>query len=553
MNKYINILASVALTMGAASCVDLDQYPIDQVSDGTYWKTLDDAEQVVTYLYEYLPGVYLADEDINTDNCVHGIKWAAGNLTNGIYDPLDFGWSSEYSAIRKANLVLEKIEEIENADDTRKKEIQGQALFFRALEYYQLIKQFGDVPLVLNTLELSDQEGITRTDWKTVYDQIMDDLNTAISYLPDRSPASTRASKGAAYTLKSRVALYFANPECKHYVSDGYRTAADAAKACMNLGTYSLYDSDYAGTAADYDGNYAKMFWNEGARNSEVILGQEYIEGSSDECWFLAFETFPTVGWGGLDPTQSFVDCFEDVEGAPISKSTIYDSTNPFANRDPRLEITVLHDGETMYGRDIKVAPLSANYPTGIGTHGDATDTGYYAQKYLDPSIAGEDGGWAYTYMFPSFRYTEVLLAYAEAMNELTPLADEAFDAVNQVRNRVGMPSLQKTDASKPTYCATQDDLRQRIRNEWRIEFAMEGDRRQWDCRRWNIAMDVFNQPRMGVNYTLSADGNSAEMWTGDHITVTLTTLRYSEHNYVYPIPQDEIDLNPNITQNEGY
>ena len=141
-----------------------------------------------------------------------------------------------------------------------------------------------------------------------------------------------------------------------------------------------------------------------------------------------------------------------------------------------------------------------------------------------------------------------------------SPLDDSAFEAVNQVRRRVGMPELQKTDATKPTYCATQDDLRQRIRNEWRVEFALEGGKRQWDIRRWGIAKDVLNAPFLGIKYKMVDDAVNADpkdggkvcvLYEGDN--VKLAGSRYEDHNYIYPIPQSEIDLNPKLTQNPGY
>jgi hypothetical protein len=119
---------------------------------------------------------------------------------------------------------------------------------------------------------------------------------------------------------------------------------------------------------------------------------------------------------------------------------------------------------------------------------------------------------------------------------------------------------LQNSDASKPTYCATQDDLRQRIRNEWRVEFALEGGKRQWDIRRWGIAMDVMNKPRLGLKYELVESPDAKEgdggviciLYQGDKQAVGEATA-YKEHNYLYPVPQKEIDLNPNLTQNPGY
>ncbi|MGN0067218.1 MAG: RagB/SusD family nutrient uptake outer membrane protein [Bacteroides sp.] len=539
--KSLFILAAALLT-GFTSCVDLDRYPLEELSDGSFWKTGNDAEMAVSDLYNSLP-YWDVDDAINSDDAVHGIKWAAGNISKGIYDPLDQSWSGTYGVIRQANLILSKIDEIPDYDEAEKKKVLGQTYFFRAFHYFDLIRTFGDVPYVDRPLELSDQEGITRTSRDEVYKHVMDDFDKAIEYLPVSWPASDygRITKGAALAMKARAALYYGN----------WQVAADNAKKVMDQGTYQLWDKDNTG-------KYAQLFWEVADGCDEFILVRQFNAG--DNGWYLiGWEAFPTLGWGGIDPTQSLVDAFEDIEGAPIAKSNLYDEKNPFANRDPRLEVNVLHDGETMYGVTIKVAPLKSCYPTGIGQHGDATATGYYQQKWLDPSIDPQSTGWDMGKDAVVIRYAEVLLTYAEAKNELDPLSQEAFDAVNQVRRRVGMPDLQKTDASKPTYCGTQDDLRQRIRNEWRVEFALEGGKRQWDIRRWGIAKEVLNKPLYGLKYKLvdspdAVDGDGGKiciLYEGENYIGGTTS--YKDHNYVYPIPQKEIDLNPNLTQNDGY
>ncbi len=539
--KSLFILAAALLT-GFTSCVDLDRYPLEELSDGSFWKTGNDAEMAVSDLYNSLP-YWDVDDAINSDDAVHGIKWAAGNISKGIYDPLDQSWSGTYGVIRQANLILSKIDEIPDYDEAEKKKVLGQTYFFRAFHYFDLIRTFGDVPYVDRPLELSDQEGITRTSRDEVYKHVMDDFDKAIEYLPVSWPASDygRITKGAALAMKARAALYYGN----------WQVAADNAKKVMDQGTYQLWDKDNTG-------KYAQLFWEVADGCDEFILVRQFNAG--DNGWYLiGWEAFPTLGWGGIDPTQSLVDAFEDIEGAPIAKSNLYDEKNPFANRDPRLEVNVLHDGETMYGVTIKVAPLKSCYPTGIGQHGDATATGYYQQKWLDPSIDPQSTGWDMGKDAVVIRYAEVLLTYAEAKNELDPLSQEAFDAVNQVRRRVGMPDLQKTDASKPTYCGTQDDLRQRIRNEWRVEFALEGGKRQWDIRRWGIAKEVLNKPLYGLKYKLvdspdAVDGDGGKiciLYEGENYVGGTTS--YKDHNYVYPIPQKEIDLNPNLTQNDGY
>lgn len=543
MKKYLSIIAAALLMGSFSSCSDfLDRYPLEELSDESFWKTEKNAEMAVSNLYNVLP-TWDVDEAINSDDAVHGIKWAAGNQSKGVYDPADYGWSGEYGYIRQANLVLEKIQEMDLSEDAYKK-LEGQARFFRAYTYFTLIRSFGAVPYIDKPLELTDVENITRTPKDEVYAKVMEDFDIAIANLPVQwdEANSGRITKGAAMAMKARAALYYNN----------WETAMTEAKNVMDLGQYELYDKDNTG-------RYKELFWEVADGCDEFILSVQFNAPTRTH-YLIGWECFPTLGWGGLNPTQSLVDAFEDINGAPItSEASVYDPTNPFANRDPRLEVNVLHDGETMYGVTIKVAPLSSSGNTGIGQHGDATATGYYQQKWLDPSIDPQSTGWDMGKDWVVIRYAEVLLTYAEAKNELSPLDPSAFDAVNQVRRRVGMPDLQNTDPTKPTYCGTQDDLRKRIWNEWRVEFALEGGKRQWDIRRWGIAKDVLNAPFEGLRYTLVDDPNAPKgdngkkciLYVGEPLK--LAGSHYEDHNYLLPIPQTEIDLNPKLEQNPGY
>ena len=539
--KFLHIATALLFVGFTSSCSDfLDRYPLDELSDSSFWKTENDAMMAVTDIYGCLP-TWDQDEDINSDNAVHGIKWAAGNISKGVYDPMDQSWAGSYTPIRQCNLVLEKVKDIEMSDESRKK-IEGQAYFFRAFVYFNLIRSFGDVPYIDKPLNLTDVEDITRTPREEVYAKVMADFDKAIEYLPEEWDAANtpRVTKGAALAMKARAALYYNN----------WQVAADASKAVMDLGKYELYD-------AGNTGKYQELFWEKSDGCDENILYVQFNYPDKTH-YLIGWECFPTLGWGGMNPTQSLVDAIEDTDGAPISKSTIYNEKDPFKNRDPRLEVNVLHDGEEMYGVTIKVKPLKSSGKTGIEQHGDATATGYYQQKWLDPSIDPQSEGWNMGKDWVVIRYAEVLLTYAEAMNELHPLSAESFDAVNQVRRRVGMPDLQNTDPSKPTYCATQDELRKRIQNEWRVEFALEGGKRMWDIRRWGIAKEVLNAPFLGLKMKPVegvVDGKPAIvdyiLYEGENIK--LAGSHYEDHNYLLPVPQTEIDLNPKLTQNPGY
>lgn len=526
MKKNYIYIAFLAITLfGFSSCSDfLDRMPDDELSDGSFWKTPNDAKMFIADVYrQVLPGGGAGDidSDINSDNAVHGIKWAAGDVSRGIYDPAAMGWSGDYKAIRACNVLLSKIDNVPNYNQADKEAVMGEARFLRGYIYFNLIQTFGGVPYVDQPVDLKEMGNITRTPVEEVYAKVMEDFDYAIAHLPAQWGSSDygRATKGAANAMKARAALYF-----KHF-----DTAAEAAKAVMDSGEYELFD-------AGNTGQYAKLFWEEQEACKEAVLVRQFNAPELTN-YIIGWGCFPTKGWGGINPTQSLVDAFECTDGAPISSSALYDETDPFKNRDPRLEVCVLHDGEEMYGVTIKTAPLKSSGNTGVAQHNDATATGYYNQKYLDPSIDPQSTGWDMGKDWHVIRYAEVLLTYAEAKNEISGLDASAFDAVNQVRRRVGMPDLQNTDASKPTYCGTQDALRQRIRNEWRVEFAMEGGKRQWDIRRWGIAKEVMNAPFLGMKYKMvndpnadpNDDGKICILYQGENIK--LTGSKYEDHN----------------------
>ena len=243
--KFLHIATALLFAGFTSSCSDfLDRYPLDELSDSSFWKTENDAMMAVTDIYGCLP-TWDQDEDINSDNAVHGIKWAAGNISKGIYDPMDQSWAGSYTPIRQCNLVLEKVKDIEMSDESRKK-IEGQAYFFRAFVYFNLIRSFGDVPYIDKPLNLTDVEDITRTPREEVYAKVMADFDKAIEYLPEEWDAANtpRVTKGAALAMKARAALYYNN----------WQVAADASKAVMDLGKYELYD-------AGNTGKYQELFW----------------------------------------------------------------------------------------------------------------------------------------------------------------------------------------------------------------------------------------------------------------------------------------------------
>lgn len=550
MKKYI-FIPLILVLFSFASCTDLDKTPIDQLNESVYWKTLNDAEMYITQVYKILPGGGSGghDGDANTDNARHGIKWAQSSTAFGVYDPLSESWSSDYENIRICNVLLERIENVQitSKEQQAKDQIIAQARFFRAYIYFTLIRSFGDVPYIDKEISLAESYELTRNSKDEIYKKIMEDLDYAIEKLPTSWAASAdgRITSGGAEAMKARVALQLHD----------YATAATSAKKVIDSKKYELFDKDNSG-------RYAELFWertDEG--NPETILTRKF-DGASAKAnnYLIGWSAFPTKGWGGINPTQSLVDAFECIDGSLVKdKPAIYDEKDPFKNRDIRLETVILHDGEELYGATIKVAPLKSSGNTGIAQHNDATATGYYNQKFLDPAIDPQSQGWSMGKDGNFLRFAEVLLTYAEAKNEVTPLDDSAFEAVNRVRTRVGQPSLQKNDSSKPTYCGTQDAFRQRIRNEWRVEFACEYNTRYWDIRRWKIAEKVMNEPFLGIKLQKIKDPNAPKEDNGEAYilyqgnNIVLEKGGFAPHNYLSPIPQREIDMNSKLKQNPNY
>ncbi len=527
LNQILMLMAALGFL---ASCDDafLDRYPHDELSSESYWKTSQDAEMFVNNMYKAFP-MFLIDDEVMSDNAVHGIKWAEGNIAKGIYDPLDgtFAdkWSNNYSNIRAANVLLENIDNIEETDETVKEQLIAQARFFRAYAHLDLAMAFGDVPLVDKTLATEETYEITRAPLSAVVDFITIELKEAANALPISWPDSQygRITRGAALALKARAELFF------HRFADAEKSAKDV----MDLNEYELYKGDYAELFYLSDpGDVRKL--------EMVIETQRKVDDYAN--WYNKWSAPPGFGWGGINPTQSFVDEFECIDGLTIDESDLYNDSNPFANRDPRLEVNVLHHGETFYGQTWATRPVQEDYPTGIATHRDATATGYYQQKFFDP---GDDmrgtTAWNSGHDWPVLRYAEVLLTYAEARMEQGKIDATTYDIIDDIRERVGMPAVDRAKYSDQT------TLRELVRREWRAEFGMEGLR--WlHIRRWDIGMEVFNGYYLGMKY----DAATETAFIGENINVGVERS-YESHNRLWPIPQVQRDLNPNLTQNDGY
>jgi hypothetical protein len=240
------------------------------------------------------------------------------------------------------------------------------------------------------------------------------------------------------------------------------------------------------------------------------------------------------------------VDSYETTDGKAITDpSSIYDPKNPYSNRDPRFDIDILHQGSKL-----NLSTIDFINPSGVDFNQNQTVTGYLLGKFVDPAVYDASaltlGAGQGNQPWIHLRYAEILLNYAEAINEAMG-PENAYDAINLIRTRAGMPGLPAG--------LNQSAMRLRIQNERKVELSFE-EQRFWDVRRWKIASITNNMTAMGVSIT--KDGNNVMQYsymvpnTGGNLDYDPVRV-FKEANYFFPIPLSEIAADPNLTQNPGY
>lgn len=488
--KYITALL---LTTAIVGCTKdfLDKAPLDSVNTANYYKTAADAVNAVNAAYQPLqrPKLYnfrIWVTDIIAGNSVVG----AGGGTDGIetQDQANFVTTSANPGvldiyrgpapgILQCNIVLEKVPAID-MDAMLKNRVLGEAKFLRALYYFNLVRLFGDVPLITKPQVVGDDLKVKRTPKAEVYNLIIQDLTDAISMLP---PASTyggadigRASKGAAAGLLGKVYLTLGDWQktvdlCRQVTSLGYTlnsNYADNFSPTKKNTVESLFEVQYSGaTTYGFFDDFNQASWTStftGPRNSDFVGG--------------------AYGWD--QPTQEFMDAYE--------------------TGDLRKDITVLYPGCPPFdGKEYQ-----ASY----------SSTGYNLRKFLVPKSISPDYN-TNPENFPVLRYADVLLMEAEALNELGR-TDEAEEPLNIVRHRAGLDDV-ATGLSK-------DNFRAAVLHERRMELAFEG-------HRWFDLIRIDNG-QYGLDFLHS-----------------IGKVNATQNHLLFPIPQVEIDANPNLTQNPGY
>ncbi|UII25429.1 RagB/SusD family nutrient uptake outer membrane protein [Fulvivirga maritima] len=522
-NRYI-ILIFLGVAVFFSSCDTddfLDQQPMDEVSGEAYWQTIDQAQSALDNGYRYLRDDYYrmvisatTDDSYSWSDWPTDAKFVGTGTATTTAGYFSHYWSTNFRIVSSSNFLLDNIDNIEG-DEASLNEIRGQALTLRAYAYQQLIALFGDVPRVEH-VPSPEELYPTLTSREEIANWIVDDLTQAAEYLPvSYEGESGRVTRGVALAIKARVLLY----------EGDWQRAAEAAQEVMDLGAYSI------------DDDYLSLFDGTNKGSTEIIFAAQYSTNSKNA--IATWVGGPAVGgWSQIVPLQSLIDAYEMTDGQTIDESPLYDSSNPFDNRDPRLSLTVILPGGVVNGSVVDVTDTTSGNINVIGAN-NASPTGYYYRKYVADDISGDWDQRSYNDEI-LIRYAEVLLTYAEAKIEAGQIDGTVLDAINQVRQRQGveMPAVTTTSAA---------ELREIVRRERRVEFALE-EHRLFDIRRWRIAEDVMP----GNVYGILNDFDERRGDYGQHILIEERYFDPSK-DYLWPIPQQEMDLNENLQPTGGW
>ena len=567
MKTLKHIMMATLCTVALTGCDDfLTTPPLDQIPEEAWWKSEQQAKMMVDGCYDY---VYEGDgdniiafRDAWTDNSTW---WGLEHFANGDLRPTSRGLQDEwkYKSIAQMNYVLHGLElSKEYLTSDQYAHMRAEVRFIRALNYYDMLFFFGDVPLVDKVLTVDESRELTRTPRADVYEFVIKELEECLVDIK-KAPnfESGRVTEDVVNAMIARVSLHEAAKSkyisflknSKESTEDLYKRVLTATQAVIDGGRYGLYRA--------YDGDPKKHSYEELFRpqadgnNNEVIFERQYFPSLKTHSLNnnLSYPSSVYCGWKGLLPLQDIVDEYECIEGHPydqcetlncphVAKRAELDqagmlSYGEYEFRDPRLKSTIIHPGwewiqggkvDSHYGVE---DPDSRDY---IGK--EPVSTGFLLTKWTD--LEGEEPDrWLGHKNITIFRYADILLMRAEALIELNENLGEALSLINDIRNRAEMPEYPSV--------TSQSDMIAKVRHERRVETAFEG-LRYYDIIRWGIAPKVLNGPAYGW-----------KRWnpeTQKHDNPYVFEKRIWDDvqgRYFWPIPQASIDQNENIKQQE--
>ncbi len=525
-------IATAVAWMFLISCQDLELSPHDRETDKDYWNKPESAVYMLNKCYQ---GMNNADEvlysDAMTDNAYTKVSNSHNQaIGNGTFSTADnyvrSVWDYRYAGIHDCNLLLNNIQLIPGLSEELRNRYIGEATFIRAYHYFELYSKFGDIPYFTNVISISESKTIERTSKSEVVNNLLNELSAVIdnNYLPPSYDEKNigRITRWAAMGLKARILMFEG--------AGRYNEVIPITNKIMTEGGFSLF------------GDYGDLFKIENENNEEVMLDVQYKPVDREHQIQYQFLPPSLGGYSQLSPLQELVDNYITLDGYTIADAptSSYDPADPFMNRDPRLAATIMYTGNsyTLADGTIHVVDSRKNMaPDGYGFSSDASATGYYIKKYWDNTYRSNHMSGLNIILM---RYADILLMHAEALAEQGQLdATEWNRTIRLIRVRAGFTDSRALDFP------TTGNLKDIVRRERRSELALEGLRHK-DIIRWRTAEQVLNGWCHGI-YTGDAAGTD-----NGYVRVENRKFDATKH-YLWPIPQNERDLNNNLTQNSQW
>jgi len=516
MKKFIIYIAIAVFSLGCSEDFLTYEDPTN-IAEENFWKSANDARLGINGIYTMLQsnsmygghlngGMGMPAYDCLSDNEYNAWKWEGGGIfVVGSIDPSHWFfsglWADLYKGVVRSNTAIKNIglmdESIISEED--KNNYLGQAYFLRALFYYHVALYFEDAPLITEPQTL-EEAYVPKNNEAEIWQQVFADLELAVDLLPLPADQDDKeygyATKGAALGLLSRVALYHAD----------HAKVLEATEELLTLG-YGL------------DANYETLFTYAGENSTEIVFPVKFLFGdiySNGEKFSATYLPKPKVD---VQPMPNLVNDYYCTDGLPIDDpASIYNPDAPKENRDPRAIASIYFNGDVFLKDPEKV--FTGN-----------TNTKYGLKKYIrdEVDVYGRAVFESGSQDFYLIRYADVLLMRAESLVESGNTGQEVYDLINDVRGRVGMPTVESVEGSG----LSQDQLREIVRHERRVELALEG-LRFYDLKRWDEVEEGYNR--------IAADAIKGYV-----------PLYQGKKSEVFAIPQSEIDVNKNLVQHPAW
>lgn len=563
MKRILYISAIAYACMALSSCQDLlKTTPEDGIGSLEMWTTPEHADLGIAAAYSPIKCFPIGSDPASPAGCIssnpmtdtytiYAFAWGTGfddtgcryfcnNSATTSYGVFSNKWKADYTGVQYANLAIENIVKMENIlrEDVFNN-YMGEAHFLRALYYFDLLTYYSGhknndpgVPLYTSMPDF-DKAYRPRSTPADVRKVMIDDLTIAIERLPFRSYQKGRASRSAALALLGKVYLY----------ADNYAKAVEVFAQLMKENSeaaepYVLYN------------DYEQLFKQKGEDNDESVFVIDCIntQGNGSRLDLLySTRSSNCSGTNTSIPTKQLVDAYLMADGSEFN-GVYPDWSNRnavnefFAKRDPRLDATIIRPYGLFVGKDNITYEYRAPYDSKSSPYqclrsNHSSNTNYCWRKFCnegnETTIRRHSG-----IDIPVIRWADVLLLYAEAMNECSGPSAEVFDALDQVRTRAKMPKVSRT--------GDQETVRTLIRNERLYELAGEGHLYP-DWQRWYAHNDIGFDYESMTNQTISG-------FDGVALALTqVSTRNFTRRNWRYAIPQSEIDVNPALIQSEGW